>query len=47
MEEIAEVYSRSLFEVAMEQGDLDRMHEELAEFADAMNDSNDLRVFFF
>jgi F-type H+-transporting ATPase subunit delta len=47
MEEIAEVYSRSLFEVAMEHGDLDRMHEELAEFADAMNDSNDLRVFFF
>ena len=47
MEEIAEVYSRSLFEVAMEQGDLDRMHEELAAFADAMNDSNDLRVFFF
>ena len=26
---------------------LDRVHEELGEFADAMNDSQDLRVFFF
>ncbi len=47
MEEIAEVYSRSLFEIAQEQGDLDRVHEELGEFADALNDSGDLRVFFF
>ena len=47
MEEIAEVYSRSLFEVARDEGDLDRVHDELGEFADAMNDSNDLRVFFF
>ena len=36
MEEIAEVYSRSLFEVASEQGDLERVHEELGEFADAL-----------
>jgi ATP synthase F1 delta subunit len=47
MEEIAEVYARSLFEVAQEQGDLDRVHEELGEFADALNDSNEMRVFFF
>ena len=47
MEEIAEVYSRSLFDVALDHGDLDRVHEELGEFADAMNESNDLRVFFF
>jgi ATP synthase F1 delta subunit len=47
MEDIAEVYSRSLFEVAQDKGDLDRVHEELGEFADALNDSNDLRVFFF
>ena len=47
MEEIAEVYSRSLFEVARDGGDLDRVHEELGEFTDALNESNDLRVFFF
>ena len=47
MEEIAEVYSRSLFDVAKEQGDLDRVHDELGQFTDALNDSNDLRVFFF
>jgi len=47
MEEIAEVYSRSLFEVASEHGDLDRVHDELGEFADALGENNDLRVFFF
>ena len=47
MEEIAEVYSRSLFEVAQEQGDLDRVHAELGEFADALEGSHELRVFFF
>lgn len=47
MEEIAEVYSRSLFDVAKEQGDLDRVHDELGEFADALDDSHDLQVFFF
>jgi ATP synthase F1 delta subunit len=47
MEEIAEVYSRSLFEVAQESDSLDRIHEELGEFVDAMNESEELRVFFF
>ena len=47
MEEIADVYSRSLFEVAQEKGSLDRVHDELSEFADAMNGSQDMRVFFF
>ena len=47
MEEIAEVYARSLFEVAQEQDVLDRVHEELGEFVDALNESGDLRVFFF
>jgi F-type H+-transporting ATPase subunit delta len=47
VEEIAEVYSRSLFEVAKEAGDLDRVHDELGQFADALNEDNDLRVFFF
>ena len=47
MEEIAEVYSRSLFEVAKEQGVLDRVHDELGQFADALAESRDLQVFFF
>jgi len=47
MEEIAQVYARALFEVAKEHGKLDLVREQLGEFADALNDSNDLRVFFF
>ena len=47
MEEIAEVYSRSLFEVAQEADALDRIHDELGEFADALAESRDLQVFFF
>ena len=47
MEEIARVYSRSLFEVAKEHGKLDRIRDELAEFADALDQNRDLAVFFF
>jgi F-type H+-transporting ATPase subunit delta len=47
MEEIAEVYARSLFEVTQDGGDLDRVHDELGEFADALSESQDLQVFFF
>jgi F-type H+-transporting ATPase subunit delta len=47
MEEIAEVYSRALFEVAKQNGVLDRVHDELAEFADVLAKSRDLQVFFF
>jgi ATP synthase F1 delta subunit len=47
MEEIAGVYSRSLFEVAQESGELDRIHTELGEFADALADNRELQVFLF
>ena len=47
MQEIAEVYARSLFEVAKEHGVLDEIHEQLDEFADALAESRDLQVFFF
>jgi F-type H+-transporting ATPase subunit delta len=47
MEEIAAVYARSLFEVAKEQDKLDRVHDELGEFADALNGSRELQVFLF
>ncbi len=47
MEEIAQVYSRALFEVASEQDSLDRVHDELAAFADAMSGNRELMQFFF
>jgi F-type H+-transporting ATPase subunit delta len=47
MEAIAEVYARSLFEVAKEHDVLDRVHDELGEFADALDDNRDLQVFLF
>jgi F-type H+-transporting ATPase subunit delta len=47
MEEIAQVYGRSLFEVAKEHGKLDEIREQLGQFADALNDNHELAVFFF
>ncbi len=47
MEEIASVYARSLFEVAKEQDKLDTVHDELGEFADALNTSRELQMFLF
>ena len=47
MEEIAQVYSRSLFEVAQEHGSLDRIKDELDAFADALAENRELSVFFF
>jgi F-type H+-transporting ATPase subunit delta len=47
MEEIAEVYARALFEVAEEHDLLDEIHDELGQFADALNDNRELAVFFF
>jgi F-type H+-transporting ATPase subunit delta len=47
MEEIATVYARSLFEVAMEQDKLDAVRDQLGEFADALSETRELQVFFF
>jgi F-type H+-transporting ATPase subunit delta len=47
MQEIAEVYARSLFEVAKENDVLDEIHEQLDEFADELAENRDLQVFFF
>jgi ATP synthase F1 delta subunit len=47
MEEIAEVYARALFEVAKEHDVLDRVHDELGEFAEALSDDRTLQVFLF
>jgi ATP synthase F1 delta subunit len=47
MEEIAQVYSRALFEVAKESGKLDVVREQLGQFADALHGNRELAVFFF
>jgi F-type H+-transporting ATPase subunit delta len=47
MEEIAEVYARALFEAAKDDGVLDRAHEELGQFADALDEDRNLQVFLF
>jgi F-type H+-transporting ATPase subunit delta len=47
MEEIAEVYGRSLFAVAQEHDKLDTIREQLGQFADALQDNRDLAIFFF
>jgi F-type H+-transporting ATPase subunit delta len=47
VEEIAQVYARSLFEVAKENDELDEVHEQLGEFAEALDQNRELQVFFF
>jgi F-type H+-transporting ATPase subunit delta len=47
MEEVADVYARSLFEVAQEHGRLDDVREQLDQFAAALNDHRQMSVFFF
>ena len=47
MEEIAQVYSRALFEAAQEQDKLDVVREQVGAFADALDEQRDLAVFFF
>ena len=47
MEELAQVYARSLFEVAEEQGKLDELREQLGQFADALDENRELKLFFF
>jgi F-type H+-transporting ATPase subunit delta len=47
MEEIAEVYSRALFQAAKENDVLDRVHDELGEFVDALDENQELQMFFF
>ncbi|MBA2630224.1 MAG: ATP synthase F1 subunit delta [Thermoleophilaceae bacterium] len=47
MEEIAEVYARALFDAAQEGDVLDRVHDELGQFADALDTDANLQVFLF
>jgi F-type H+-transporting ATPase subunit delta len=47
VEEIAQVYSRSLFEVAKEHDRLDLVKDQLGVFADALDENRELAIFFF
>ncbi len=47
MEEVARVYADALFGVAKEKDELDEIHEQLGQFADAMSESHDMQTFFF
>jgi F-type H+-transporting ATPase subunit delta len=47
MEELAEVYARALFEAAKDDGVLDRAHDELGQFAEALDEDRNLQVFLF
>jgi ATP synthase F1 delta subunit len=47
VEEIGRVYGDALFDVALEKDKLEDVHEQLSQFADAMDESRDLRVFLF
>lgn len=47
MPDVAHVYAGSLFEVAGEKGKLDAVREQLGQFADVVDRSHDLQVFFF
>jgi ATP synthase F1 delta subunit len=47
VEELAEVYARSLFEVARDTGTLDVVREQLGQVADAVAGDRELQTFFF
>jgi len=47
MEAIAQVYSRSLFEVASQQNHLELVREQLGQLADALSESEELKLFCF
>lgn len=47
MENVAQVYARALFEVAVEGHMLDTVKEQLSQFVDALADDRQLELFFF
>jgi ATP synthase F1 delta subunit len=47
VEEIARVYAEALFDVAKDKGKLDRIREELNQFAEALSGDREMQVFFF
>jgi F-type H+-transporting ATPase subunit delta len=47
MEEIARAYADALFEAGKETDKLDALREQVGQFADALDESRDMQVFFF
>jgi F-type H+-transporting ATPase subunit delta len=47
MQEAARVYAEALFDVAREEGKLDAVRDELAQFVDALEGNREWQVFFF
>jgi F-type H+-transporting ATPase subunit delta len=47
VQDIAEVYSRALFEVAQEHDALDEVRDQLNQFGEALDEDHELQVFFF
>jgi F-type H+-transporting ATPase subunit delta len=47
VQEIADVYARSLYEVAREHDAVDDIREQLDEFSDALEENRELRMYFF
>lgn len=47
MADAARVYAEALFEAGKDRGKLDQLHEQLGQFADAVDRDRDLQVFFF
>jgi F-type H+-transporting ATPase subunit delta len=47
VEDLAQVYARSLFEVARDQGKIDDVREQIGQVADAIEDDRNLATFFF
>ena len=47
MEEVAEVYARALFQVAVDRGQLDVIREQLNQFVDVLSTDRNLESFFF
>jgi len=47
MEEIAQVYARALFDVATEHDAIDLVREQVGQFADVLDESRELQMFFF
>jgi F-type H+-transporting ATPase subunit delta len=47
VEEIARVYAEALFDVARKNDKLDRIHDELNQFAETLDGDREMQVFFF
>jgi F-type H+-transporting ATPase subunit delta len=47
VQDLADVYARSLFEVGKETGSLDDLHEQVGQFADELAENREMQMFFF